>query len=89
MRANVLKQYPGLGMEFTLNDRVATLPGPAGWEQVTWIHSDMPNLDWTEPSVLSYILPGAPAEKPVPAHAGVRTTCQMFTMRSAPQQPAL
>src|SRR5687767_1542145 len=24
MRANVLKQYPGLGMEFTLNDRVAT-----------------------------------------------------------------
>ncbi|MCU1338303.1 MAG: metallo-beta-lactamase superfamily protein [Bryobacterales bacterium] len=23
MRANVLKQYPGLGMEFTLNDRVA------------------------------------------------------------------
>ena len=24
MRANVVKQYPGLGMEFTLNDRVAT-----------------------------------------------------------------
>ena len=24
MRANVLKQYPGLGMDFTLNDRVAT-----------------------------------------------------------------
>jgi glyoxylase-like metal-dependent hydrolase (beta-lactamase superfamily II) len=24
MRANVLKQYPNLGMEFTLNDRVAT-----------------------------------------------------------------
>jgi hypothetical protein len=24
MRANVLKQYPTLGMEFTLNDRVAT-----------------------------------------------------------------
>ena len=24
MRANVLKQDPGLGMEFTLNDRVAT-----------------------------------------------------------------
>lgn len=24
MRANALKQYPGLGMEFTLNDRVAT-----------------------------------------------------------------
>jgi len=24
MRANVLRQYPGLGMEFTLNDRVAT-----------------------------------------------------------------
>jgi hypothetical protein len=24
MRANVLKQYPKLGMEFTLNDRVAT-----------------------------------------------------------------
>src|SRR5688572_5922112 len=24
MRANVLQQYPGLGMEFTLNDRVAT-----------------------------------------------------------------
>jgi glyoxylase-like metal-dependent hydrolase (beta-lactamase superfamily II) len=24
MRTNVLKQYPGLGMEFTLNDRVAT-----------------------------------------------------------------
>ena len=23
MRARVLKQYPGLGMEFTLNDRVA------------------------------------------------------------------
>jgi len=22
MRANVVKQYPGLGMEFTLNDRV-------------------------------------------------------------------
>jgi hypothetical protein len=24
MRANVLKQYPGLGMAFTLSDRVAT-----------------------------------------------------------------
>ncbi len=24
MRANVLKQYPGLGMEFTLNDRITT-----------------------------------------------------------------
>jgi hypothetical protein len=24
MRTNVLKQYPGLGMEFTLNDRIAT-----------------------------------------------------------------
>jgi hypothetical protein len=24
MRANVLRQYPNLGMEFTLNDRVAT-----------------------------------------------------------------
>jgi len=24
MRANVLQQYPGLGMEFTLNDRIAT-----------------------------------------------------------------
>jgi hypothetical protein len=23
MKANVLKQYPGLGMEFTLNDRIA------------------------------------------------------------------
>jgi len=23
MRANVLRAYPGLGMEFTLNDRVA------------------------------------------------------------------
>ncbi len=23
MKAKVLKQYPGLGMEFTLNDRVA------------------------------------------------------------------
>ena len=30
MRANVLKQYPGLGMEFTLNDRVATYFPPAG-----------------------------------------------------------
>src|SRR5687767_8449326 len=29
MRANVLKQYPGMGMEFTLNDRVATyFPAP-------------------------------------------------------------
>ena len=29
MRANVLKQYPGLGMEFTLNDRIATyFPAP-------------------------------------------------------------
>ena len=36
MRANVLRQYPGLGMEFTLNDRVATvLPGEAGARQVT------------------------------------------------------
>ena len=24
MRANVLKQYPGLGMEFTLTDRITT-----------------------------------------------------------------
>jgi len=24
MRANVIRQYPGLGMEFTLNDRIAT-----------------------------------------------------------------
>ena len=32
MRANVLEQYPGLGMEFTLNDRVATYfpAAPAG-----------------------------------------------------------
>jgi glyoxylase-like metal-dependent hydrolase (beta-lactamase superfamily II) len=30
MRANVLKQYPGLGMEFTLNDRITTyFPAPA------------------------------------------------------------
>jgi glyoxylase-like metal-dependent hydrolase (beta-lactamase superfamily II) len=30
MRANVLKQYPGLGMEFTLNDRIATyFPAPS------------------------------------------------------------
>jgi glyoxylase-like metal-dependent hydrolase (beta-lactamase superfamily II) len=29
MRAKVLKQYPGLGMEFTLNDRVATYFPPA------------------------------------------------------------
>jgi glyoxylase-like metal-dependent hydrolase (beta-lactamase superfamily II) len=29
MRANVLKQYPKLGMEFTLNDRVATYFPPA------------------------------------------------------------
>jgi hypothetical protein len=29
MRANVLRQYPNLGMEFTLNDRVATyFPAP-------------------------------------------------------------
>jgi glyoxylase-like metal-dependent hydrolase (beta-lactamase superfamily II) len=29
MRANVLEQYPGLGMEFTLNDRIATyFPAP-------------------------------------------------------------
>ena len=29
MRDNVLKQYPGLGMEFTLNDRIATyFPAP-------------------------------------------------------------
>ena len=29
MRANVLKQYPGLGMEFTLNDPIATyFPAP-------------------------------------------------------------
>jgi hypothetical protein len=29
MKANVLKQYPNLGMEFTLNDRVATyFPAP-------------------------------------------------------------
>ena len=30
MKENVLKQYPGLGMEFTLNDRVATYFPPAG-----------------------------------------------------------
>ena len=30
MRANVLKQYPGLGMDFTLNDRVATYFPAAG-----------------------------------------------------------
>jgi hypothetical protein len=30
MKANVVKQYPGLGMEFTLNDRVATYFPPAG-----------------------------------------------------------
>jgi glyoxylase-like metal-dependent hydrolase (beta-lactamase superfamily II) len=31
MRANVLEQYPGLGMGFTLNDRVATyFPAPPG-----------------------------------------------------------
>jgi glyoxylase-like metal-dependent hydrolase (beta-lactamase superfamily II) len=32
MRAHVLKQYPGLGMEFTLNDRIATYfpAAPAG-----------------------------------------------------------
>jgi hypothetical protein len=29
MRTKVLKQYPGLGMEFTLNDRVATYCPPA------------------------------------------------------------
>jgi hypothetical protein len=30
MRENVLKQYPGLGMEFTLNDRINTyFPAPA------------------------------------------------------------
>jgi glyoxylase-like metal-dependent hydrolase (beta-lactamase superfamily II) len=33
MRVNVLRQYPGLGMEFTLNDRIATYfpatPAPA------------------------------------------------------------
>jgi len=29
MRAKVLKKYPGLGMEFTLNDRVATYFPPA------------------------------------------------------------
>jgi hypothetical protein len=29
MRTKVLKQYPGLGMEFTLNDRVATYFPPA------------------------------------------------------------
>jgi glyoxylase-like metal-dependent hydrolase (beta-lactamase superfamily II) len=29
MRARVLKQYPGLGMEFTLNDRLATYFPPA------------------------------------------------------------
>jgi hypothetical protein len=29
MRANVLRQYPNLGMDFTLNDRVATyFPAP-------------------------------------------------------------
>jgi hypothetical protein len=31
MRVNVLEQYPGLGMEFTLNDRIANYipPQPA------------------------------------------------------------
>jgi hypothetical protein len=30
MRANVLKQYPGLGMEFTLDQRIAAyFPAPA------------------------------------------------------------
>jgi hypothetical protein len=30
MRANVLRDYPLLGMEFTLNDRVATyFPAPS------------------------------------------------------------
>jgi hypothetical protein len=29
MRTKVSKQYPGLGMEFTLNDRVATYFPPA------------------------------------------------------------
>jgi hypothetical protein len=30
MRENVLKQYPRLGMEFTLNDRIKTyFPDPA------------------------------------------------------------
>ncbi len=30
MRENVLKQYPGLGMDFTLNDRIRTyFPDPA------------------------------------------------------------
>jgi hypothetical protein len=29
MRAKVVKQYPGLGMAFTLNDRVATYFPPA------------------------------------------------------------
>lgn len=29
MKANVLRQYPGLGMDFTLNDRVATYFPPA------------------------------------------------------------
>ena len=32
MRQNVLKQYPGMGMEFTLNDRIRTYfqdPAPA------------------------------------------------------------
>jgi hypothetical protein len=29
MRAKVVKQYPGLGMEYTLNDRVAAFfPAP-------------------------------------------------------------
>ena len=33
MRANVLRQYPGLGMEFTLNDRVAAyFPAPPAGE---------------------------------------------------------
>ena len=35
MRTNVLRQYPLLGMEFTLNNRIATvLPGEAGAGQV-------------------------------------------------------
>ncbi len=36
MKAKVLKQYPGLGMEFTLNDRVAAFfpdPNKGKWSR--------------------------------------------------------
>jgi hypothetical protein len=29
MRANVLREYPLLGMELTMDDRIATFPAPA------------------------------------------------------------